>query len=262
MNKKITYFIIVPVFLFLFCLPAYSVAKKTSNIHTIEYISKDNYVISSTLKYPQKQAKKYPFVILIHSWAQSSKYWGKLPNALLNKGYAVLEVDLRGHGKSNRLANMKQFSYMYLSSKSVLQMPNDIYQTLSQVYNSYSNLSRTEVYFIGADIGASVALKVAEFLGKAPAAMVLISPQVDFKGISVTDALVEIGDVPILSVASVKDTHSISEINTLKKYSQSSFSILKLPVGGPGMLCVTTNEGAISTVVTWLVQKTPSLKHK
>lgn len=234
-------------------------AASQKNVHNIEYVTKDKYVLQSTLKYPKQKKTQYPFVVLIHSWGLASSYWGSLPEDLVKAGYAVLEVDLRGHGKSNMMENLSRRSYIYLSHEATLQIPNDVYQILSQVYSTYTNLSKREVYFIGADIGATASVYVAKYLKMTPAAMVLITPQIKFRGIQMANTFLEIGDVPVLAVASKKDALSIAQINTLEKYAQGSFSFLKLPHGGPGMLCLTVNEGATSTIITWLKQKTPSL---
>ena len=257
--KKIISILIISLLLFTAAPKAeIADAADANNVHEIEYITKDGYILKSTLTFPNKKLKTYPLVVLIHSWAQSSKFWGKLPDELLKNGYAILQIDLRGHGMSNYMTNMKQRSYIYLSKEAIQKIPNDVYQILAQVFSTYSNLSHKEIFFIGADIGASAAIYVANNLGIPPGAMILISPQVNFKGIYTPNMIVDLGNVPILAVAGRNDTYSTSQIKTLKKYAQGSFSFLSLPHGGPGMVCLTVNDGAASTLTTWLMQKTPS----
>ena len=200
--------------------------------------------------------------MLLHSWGLSSKYWGSLPDELLKQGYAVLEVDLRGHGKSSTLENSKIRSYSYLSKNSVQKMPEDVYQILAEVYTNHTNLAKNEIDFVGADIGASVSVYTAKLMKVTPTAMVLISPQIQFKGYFLPNTFLELGEVPVLAVGNRKDANTISQVNTLKKYAQGNFSFLKLPNGGPGMLCLGVNDGTASAIATWLAQQTWSMSKK
>jgi len=241
---------------------AYTASKKNELVHTIEYTTKDKFVLQSTLRYPKQKAEKYTLVVLLHSWGLSSKYWDGLPQELLNNGYAILEVDLRGHGKSSYLENSKPRSYIYLSKTSIQKMPDDVYQILADVYTNYTNLSKKEIIFIGADVGASVSVFTAKEMKITPTAMVFISPQTQFKGFYMPNAFLELGEVPVLAVGSKKDAQTIEQVNTIKKYAQGNFSFLKLLNGGPGMMCVTSNDGSASAIATWIVQNTPSKKNK
>ncbi len=233
-------------------------ADAKSDTHTIEYVSKDSYVIRSELTFPKTKAANYPLVVLLHSYGLSSKFWDGLPKKLNNAGYAVLAIDFRGHGQSIYLTNLKQRSYMYLSKETFQQFPNDVYNIVNKVYDTYSSVSKNETFFIGADIGANTAIYVADMLKKKPAALVLITPQVDFKGLYTPIKLAEAGVVPVLAIASAKDAYSLSQINDLKKYAQGVVSLLRLPAGGPGMTTIATNSSAMDTIINWLVQQTTS----
>ena len=234
-------------------------AEEKENKNIIELVTDDAYIMRANLKYPQKKKKKYPLVVLLHSYGLSSADWRELPNTLTNNGFAVLEIDFKGHGKSIYLTNMQQRSYIYLSKNSLKQFPQDVYKLLSQTYSTYSNLSATEIIFVGADVGASTAIYVAEALQHKPIAMVLISPQVNFKGLYTPIALAESGDYPILGIVTQKDIASQNEMKSLQKYIQGSFSLLKLPDGGPGMTSLAVNDKGIQAVTNWLVKQTPSL---
>ena len=227
--------------------------------HVIEYVTQDKYVLRANLSYPQVKKQKYPIAILLHSFGLSSEDWRTLPAELHQQGFAVLEIDFRGHGKSIYLTNMQQRSHIHLGNDSLKQFPNDVYQILRQAFLTYDNISGSEILLVGADIGASAAIFVADALEQKPTAMVLISPQIEFKGLYTPVALAEAGDIPILGVITRKDLAAYKEIEVLQKYAQGSFSLLRLPEGGPGMTCLAVNDGAVSTLVTWLVQKTPSL---
>ena len=231
-------------------------------VHAIELITKDSYILIANLKYPEIKKKKYPLVVLLHSYGLSSAEWRELPLVLNNNGFAVLEIDFRGHGKSVYLSNSKQRSHIYLREDSLRQFPNDVYQKLRQAYSTYGNLAGDELLFLGADVGANTAIFVAEALEYKPIALVLITPQVDFKGLYTPIALAEAGEIPILGIITKNDKHSRHQISSLQKYAQGSFSLLNLPQGGPGMTCLAVNKGAVNKIVKWMVNQTPSLTTK
>ncbi len=67
----------------------------------IKTVASDGFNLKSTLTYPKdKTIKEFSTVVLLHSLGYNSQWWGNLEQDLLDKGYAVLAIDLRGHGAS------------------------------------------------------------------------------------------------------------------------------------------------------------------
>ena len=68
----------------------------------ISYTTEDNVTIAGSWFLPQnseKQQKRYPVVILLHDYGLNRRDWGIFIPDLVQKGYTVLAIDLRGHGQ-------------------------------------------------------------------------------------------------------------------------------------------------------------------
>jgi alpha-beta hydrolase superfamily lysophospholipase len=93
----------------------------------IKAVAKDGFNINATLSYPRiKNQKEYSTVVLLHSLGYNSQWWGDLPKELLAKGYAVLTIDLRGHGESVYNKKLAKVSWKNLKNLAFSKYPNDI----------------------------------------------------------------------------------------------------------------------------------------
>lgn len=217
--------------------------------------TKDSRVIKASLSYVKiNGVKKYPTVLLLHSLGASSGEWGKLIPFLNNAGYAVIAMDLRGHGKSIYTADFKQRSWPYFTTKSYEKYPSDALALLNQAAKTSKLVSLDNLAIVGADIGANTAIIIAKELPKKPKALVLISPSVSFKGLYTPIALVEMGHVPILSMVSQKDRYSLEEQMKLSKYAQGGFYAQNYPNGGMGMLMLKVNPAMAEDITRWLIK--------
>lgn len=221
----------------------------------ITYETRDSFVIKSKLFYPAKSEPVYPVVVLLHSIGYSSDYWGSLVKQFVDSGAAVLVVDLRGHGQSMYDSNFKIRSWQYYTKKTFEKYPSDIADILRYVASNYKNISTTKYAIVGADIGANTAILAAEKMGNKPAAMVLLSPTREFKGLYTPISMTNIGPMPILSMVSVRDPHSTKESQALKKFAQGTFDIKMYPAGGMGMLMLKANPSMSTDIVNWVMPK-------
>src|ERR1044071_9524015 len=60
----------------------------------------DGWKIAAWYWPPPSANAKAPGVILLHQRAKDKGSWGSLPAQLVKQGYAVIAIDLRGHGES------------------------------------------------------------------------------------------------------------------------------------------------------------------
>jgi pimeloyl-ACP methyl ester carboxylesterase len=152
-------------------------------------------------------------VVLLHGWKRNrTDYTKDFAPYLQSKGYAVIAPDLRGHGDSTRLKTLHgkdeildavtlapgQFNSMiYLDLKAVKEF---LWEK-----NNAGELNLDKLCLVGAEMGASLALEFAWYdavgydqgspeygslkLGRFVKALVLISPETSFKGISIRHAV-------------------------------------------------------------------------
>lgn len=221
----------------------------------ITYETKDSFVIKSKLFYPPKKQAVYPVVVFFHSLGYSSDYWGPIVKKIVNAGAAVLLVDLRGHGQSIYDSNFKIRSWVYYTDKMFEKYPSDAVDILQYVAMNYKNISTTKYAIVGADIGANTAIIAAEKMFNKPACLVLLSPSRSFKGLKTSIAMTNIGNGPVLTLASVRDRYSMNEAYILKKFVQGTNDIKTYPAGGMGMLMLKVNPTMADDIVKWVMPK-------
>ena len=219
----------------------------------IEVQTKDARIIKATLTYPKIEGiTKYPTVLLLHSLGYTSGDWGNLIPYLNQSGYAVIAMDLRGHGKSTYNMNLQRKSWTYFTAKTYQRFPNDAVDILKQAQTVSKKLDMNNWAIVGADIGANTAVLTAKMYPKKPKTMVLISPSMNFKGLYIPIVMTEIGTMPILSMASEQDRYSLKEQKTLAKFSQGGFYAKNYSKGGMGMMMLKSNPSMALDITKWI----------
>ena len=116
--KRIIVYILT---LFLLLINTSAIAAPQIVKKEIKAVAKDGFNINATLTYPRiKNQKEYQTVVLLHSLGYNSQWWGDLPKELLAKGYAVLAIDLRGHGESVYNKKLAKTSWKNLKNSQFL----------------------------------------------------------------------------------------------------------------------------------------------
>lgn len=221
----------------------------------IQVQTKDNRIIKATLSYEKiDKVDKYPTVVLLHSLGYSSENWGNLIPDLNNAGYAVIAIDFRGHGKSIYDSNFHQKVWAYFTPKAYLKFPNDVIAILNQAQKDSKKVSLNNLAIVGADIGANTAVLVAKDLKYKPKTIVLISPTTSFKGLYIPIAMTQIGQVPILSMVSQKDSYCLQEQKNLARFAQGGFYAKNYPQGGMGMLMIKSNPSMAQDITKWILK--------
>ncbi len=236
---------------------AYAAEKKASKNKSvdIEYETADKFLISATLTYPKEKGKVYPVIVLLHSIGASSQSWGTIPQKFNEAGFAVLNVDLRGHGKSVYNINLDKKYWQNMTLKAFAKYPADISGLLNYVKGEYKNVSFSNYIIIGADIGANTAVLTAQKMGIKPFALVLISPQTTFKGLYIPVAIADLTTSDILFVYSQNDANTVKEVNSLKRFAQGQVTDIACQTGGSGLNLIKTNQKSSFEIVNWCVKE-------
>lgn len=224
---------------------------KKNKVVKIEYETQDKFLISAKLVYPKTKEKIYPLVVLLHSIGENSEQWTLLPDKLLESGFAVLKVDLRGHGESIYNIDLNKKYWQNLSLKAYAKYPNDIDGLLNYIQQEYKNISFSHYAIIGADIGANTAILASQLMKNKPFAIALISPQTKFKGLYIPIALADLPNTNILFVYSKLDNKTVKEVKSLKRFAQAEIKEQIYPAGGTGMILIKNNKDADYDIVNW-----------
>ena len=141
-------------------------------------------------------AKPKSGVVLVHMLGRDSGDWRFVADKLKAQGISSVAVDLRAHG-----ANAEEG-----------QKPSDadfsaMHQDVAAAVAHLRAQGLEDVQLVGASIGANLVLKVA---AKDPEirSVVLLSPGMEYKGVSLDGLLEDYGERPLLVVVSRDDRYS------------------------------------------------------
>ena len=154
--------------------------------------------------YASNKGKDAVPIVMLHGWKGSSADMAALALSMQMLGHAVIVPDLRGHGKSTRIRNdakpidqalMKKADFDAMVSQDMEAVKRFLIEK-----NNAQELNIEKLCVVGADMGALVAMNwavldwsIPDLLtgkqGKDVKALVLISPPLNFRGVSTAAAL-------------------------------------------------------------------------
>jgi pimeloyl-ACP methyl ester carboxylesterase len=186
----------------------------------VQLDTKDGVQLQATF-YPSPLGKGAVPVILLHMWKGSRADYDSLAQSLQQHKHAVLVPDLRGHGRSTRQllpdGSVLEIDKSKLNADDYVAMVTQDMEACKAFLmkrNNLGELNISKLCVVGAEMGAAVAMNWAYTdwnwpplatgrQGQDVRALVLISPETNFKGIR-TGAALEDPDVrSTLSVAIV-----------------------------------------------------------
>jgi len=112
--------------------------------------------LGAALELPSGVPAPIPAVMLLHGYGEDRTVWNSFKAELLKRGYAVMTVDLRGHGEST-IQNYRQITASREWRTSPQEFPLDVDAALTWL-KTQTRINSTRIAMIGSDIGASLAL--------------------------------------------------------------------------------------------------------
>lgn len=177
-------------------------------------------VILVGLYHPPARSKSYTWVLL-HGLGSTKEEWNVFSRKLALQGNGIFIYDARGHGESNRMANGQTLSYQDWRhagpESSWAKMPDDLARAVDFLKRHY-DLSEKKIAVGGASLGANVALVYASDHSHVPA-LLLLSPGLEYAGISSPEAYSLYKGRPVLIAASPGDFYAYSSVQELAKVS-------------------------------------------
>ena len=232
----------------------YAAASKTV---TTDYkiVTKDGFSMTAKLEYPRiKNKKDFSTVVLLHSLGYNSQWWGNLPENLLEKGYAVLLVDLRGHGNSIYNSKLSKVSWKSMKNKAFSKYPSDVITVINYIKDDNKKIFFNNYAFVGSDIGAVTAILTANEISNKPKTIVMLSPIIQTKGLYAPVKFAELDNIDILSIIGTSDIDGEKTNNYLKKFAQSTYAQYSSTSKSTGMLMLKHDESLSNVIVEWIEQ--------
>lgn len=248
-NKKLFIFFIIAILILLSGIIFYFLRIKTNTMvsQKIDFITKDGITIIANY-YPNKSAKFAG--ILIHQRPETKESFDNLAKFLQSEGYALLAIDLRGHGESIQSTKGK-IDYNKFSEKEEKESIIDI--------ESASNFLEKEGYpkdkqfLIGASIGANLSF---QFLSENPdiKAVVLLSPGLNYRGVVLENfKKADLGN-KIFVISSLDDEPAYIAGRTLKSW-YPDLTYLEFKSGGHGTNLLKNYSDLKTKILTWLRER-------
>lgn len=216
--------------------PVAEIPAITGPISDLTITASDGTPIAATLYLPDG-AGPFPGVILLHMLGSSRAAWEDegLTQTLTKAGYAVLTMDMRGHGETP-------------GERDWDAIRNDVL-TVWDYFTDLEMVSEGHTAVIGASIGSNVALQVGD-ANPTIRTVILLSPGLDYRGVTTDDRVVSYGNRPLLIVASEEDTYSADSSRTLDELAANGRLLMLQDAGhGTNML---SREDLQLEIVGWL----------
>ena len=169
----------------------------------VSFLTDDGVLIAGTYYAPASSHQTTNAIILLHMFGRDRNDWNAFASNLSNStnGYAVLSIDLRGHGESIN-QNGKSISAQSFTSPDFNKMVLDV-KAAKHFLVAQKNISPNNIAIVGASVGANVGLKYAAS-DPSIKAVVLLSPGLNYEGIATSTAVKEYTN-PIYIAAAGKD---------------------------------------------------------
>ena len=138
----------------------------------VSFLTPDNKMISATWYTPLKGQTPFKAVILIHEFNGNRHDWDPFISGFIERGYAVLAYDMRGHGNSQSVP--KSGDYFDLLIK-------DVEGAVSWLLN-HPDVISDKIGVVGGQLGGTIAYAASAYIDEIKVS-VAISPAVELDSI-------------------------------------------------------------------------------
>jgi dienelactone hydrolase len=220
----------------------------TGATREVIFTTQDSVTIYGTLYAPESQEKS-PGLLLLHMLGRKRKDWDDFARSAAEAGFAVLAIDLRGHGQSvRRLGRILDFRKF--SNAEFAKMVEDVRAAVAWL-RIQESVEGNRVSLVGASIGANLAVKYAA-VDPEIQSIVLLSPGLDYRGITTIDAMKTYGERPALLVAARDDDYSSDTVENLATAARGRVKKQLYEKAGHGNFMFRTEPALRGLVLEWL----------
>lgn len=206
----------------------------------VTFRTQDGAIIAASYYEPPDRGA--PAVILLHMLTRSRDDWQPVAQRLVESGFAVLAIDLRGHGASSGApagSNSGDLSRMVLDVRAARAF-----------LDTRPEIVRGRLGIGGASIGANLAILAAAD-DPAVRSIALLSPGLDYRGLRVESAMRKYGDRPALLVAGSNDPYATRSIRQLATVGTGIRELRLLEAAGHGTVMLSRSADLPGVLVDW-----------
>lgn len=200
--------------------------------------------LKASYEMPQGVPAPIPAVLMLHGYGENRKVWEGLRKEFLGRGWAVMSLDLRGHGDSvTKNQRTVQASTDWRTSPH--DFPQDVDPALDWL-KKQPRLNSRKIVIIGYDVGANLAL-IASGKFSEVRTVIAVNPKL-------SEALQMAGSAQDFRPRSaLVVTETAAEGDAIKSYVREPLRLLALPVAG-GSAEVVKSKPVSDAIFQWLVE--------
>lgn len=210
---------------------------------TVQLLTEDGVPLVGSYYEPARPGA--PGVVLFHMLTRSRHDWDGLASQLQATGFAVLTVDLRGHGESgvDPSGSQADLLAMRLDAKAARLF-----------LKGQAGVDGTRVGFVGASIGANLAA-IDGATDPHVRTLVLLSAGLDYRNLRTEPALRTFGSRPAFLVASNEDAYAVRSASRLARAGDGLRQVHVAENAGHGSVMLSRAPDLAALVVDWLRTK-------
>ena len=188
-------------------------------------------------------------LLLLHGLGSNRQAWEPLAFQARQAGFTILAVDLRGHGESTRSPNGEAVTHRRFGPEDWQRVSGDVATAKAALLGFGADPDN--IAFIGADIGANLALQCAA-ADAGVEAVVLLSPALSQNGIDAERAIESYGNRPCLLVCAEGDSYAALSCATLKKQAPGFIDLQMYAGSAHGTDLLAAMPLATDQILLWL----------
>ncbi len=213
----------------------------------IKVTSGDGVSVAISLYVPA-HASRPPGLILVHRYGADRAVWGGFAQAARDAGMLVAAVDLRGHGGS-RTRDGETIHYSRLTTEELLASLGDIDAAKRCLLDAGAHPENLAV--AGEGLGANLALRYA-LQSPDIQAVVMVSPGLDYNGITTEEAIKQLKDCPALLAVCEGDAYGAMSASALKAAAPVFAELRSWPGAAHGTDLFAVHPESMQYILQWL----------
>lgn len=200
----------------------------------------DGLQIQGTL-YTPGETGPMPGVILLHMLGSNRQVWAdnQFAQNLAKEGYITLSVDMRGHGQTGGDADWKL-----------------ALEDIARIWLAFTDLDSVDpqqTALVGASIGANIALATSANQPQIKT-VVLLSPGLDYRGVTTEDMMMNYDERSLLIVASEEDGYAADSSRVLADLAKGDVFLEIYEGAGHGTRMFSAEPRLAELILDWLAQ--------
>jgi len=232
-------------------------AQKVPAADRVEFETADGVTICGSFLAPSKAKSPMPGVLLLHQLGRDRASWNAFAAKLAERQYAVLAIDLRGHGESVNFGEEIR-RYPSFEEKDWLAMIEDV-RAAASFLKSRREVNGDRIAVVGASIGANLAFAYAAEDRQVRTA-VLLSPGENYHGLLLLPYVEGYDKRSLFVGVSEKDEYSYASSERLVSAAKLTEPLkLKVyPGSRHGTDLFLAHSGLDAIIIAWLENNLPN----